>query len=100
MKEAQCVYMALVSLDPTGKGRKKWTMRWKAPLNAFQIAFEGRSPRPPTEPTGIWISRLLDTPVSGRAASHRHTGAGWGVVGGGLLWMCQWVCGGGSRDCR
>lgn len=29
-------------IDPTGKGRKRWTMRWKAPLNAFQIAFEGR----------------------------------------------------------
>lgn len=36
------VYMALMSPDPTGKGRKRWTMRWKAPLNAFQIAFEGR----------------------------------------------------------
>jgi hypothetical protein len=29
----------LMSPDPTGKGRKRWTMRWKAPLNAFQIAF-------------------------------------------------------------
>lgn len=38
----KCVYMALMSLDPTGKGRKRWTIRWKAPLNAFQIAFEGR----------------------------------------------------------
>ncbi|WP_443075494.1 hypothetical protein [Streptomyces sp. NBC_01483] len=38
----KCVYMALMSMDPTGKGRKRWTMRWKAPLNAFQIAFEGR----------------------------------------------------------
>ncbi|GAA3478034.1 hypothetical protein GCM10018966_026300 [Streptomyces yanii] len=38
----KCVYMALMSLDPTGKGRKRWTMRWKAPLNAFQVAFEGR----------------------------------------------------------
>ncbi|BCJ55907.1 IS256 family transposase [Actinoplanes sp. NBRC 14428] len=38
----KCVYMALMSLDPTGAGRKRWTMRWKAPLNAFQIAFEGR----------------------------------------------------------
>lgn len=38
----KCVYMAPMSLDPTGKGRKPWTMRWKAPLNAFQIAFEGR----------------------------------------------------------
>jgi putative transposase len=34
--------MALMSLDPTGSGRRRWTMRWKAPLNAFQIAFEGR----------------------------------------------------------
>ena len=38
----KCVYMALMSLDPTGKGRRRWTMRWKAPLNAFDIAFEGR----------------------------------------------------------
>lgn len=38
----KCVYMALMSLDPTGAGRRRWTMRWKAPLNAFQIAFEGR----------------------------------------------------------
>nr|WP_246083275.1 hypothetical protein [Nonomuraea diastatica] len=38
----KCVYMALMSLDPTGKGRRRWTTRWKAPLNAFQIAFEGR----------------------------------------------------------
>jgi hypothetical protein len=34
--------MALMSLDPTGKGRKRWTMRWKAPLDALQVAFEGR----------------------------------------------------------
>ncbi|WNI19760.1 IS256 family transposase [Actinacidiphila sp. ITFR-21] len=41
----KCVYMTLMTLmtlDPTGKGRKKWTMRWKAPRNAFQTAFEGR----------------------------------------------------------
>lgn len=38
----KCIYMALMGLDPTGKGRKRWTMYWKAPLNAFQIAFEGR----------------------------------------------------------
>ncbi len=31
-----------MSLGPTGKGHKRWTMRWKASLNAFQIAFEGR----------------------------------------------------------
>ncbi len=37
----KCVCMGLMSLDPTDKGRKRWTIRWKAPLNAFQIAFEG-----------------------------------------------------------
>ncbi|KOT39841.1 hypothetical protein ADK41_13790 [Streptomyces caelestis] len=37
-----CAYMALMGSDPTGKGRKRWTMRWKAPLNAFRIAFDGR----------------------------------------------------------
>ena len=35
-------YLALTSLNPVGAGRRRWTMRWKAPLNAFQIAFEGR----------------------------------------------------------
>jgi putative transposase len=38
----KCIYLALMSLDPTGAGRRRWTMRWKAPLNAFQVAFEGR----------------------------------------------------------
>jgi putative transposase len=38
----KCIYLALMSLDPTGAGRRRWTMRWKAPLNAFQTAFEGR----------------------------------------------------------
>lgn len=40
--DAWRVCMALVSLDPTGEGRRRWAMRWKAPLNAFQVAFEGR----------------------------------------------------------
>jgi len=33
----KCVHAALMSLDPTGNGRKRWTMRWKAPLNAFAM---------------------------------------------------------------
>lgn len=36
------IYMAVISLDPTGKGRKRWVTRWKAALSAFEIAFEGR----------------------------------------------------------
>jgi hypothetical protein len=31
-----------MSLDPTGQGRKRWTIRWKPALNAFEMAFEGR----------------------------------------------------------
>lgn len=44
----KCVYMAIMSLDPTGRGRKRWTSRWKSALNAFDIAFDGRlsNPRP------------------------------------------------------
>ncbi|GAA3485587.1 hypothetical protein GCM10018966_101200 [Streptomyces yanii] len=38
----KCVYMAVMSLDPTGQGHKRWTMRWKPALQAFDIAFDGR----------------------------------------------------------
>jgi putative transposase len=38
----KCLYLALMSLDPTGKGRKRWSNRWKAALNAFDITFDGR----------------------------------------------------------
>lgn len=37
-----CVYLAVMSLDPTGTGRKRWTMRWKVALQAFDITFDGR----------------------------------------------------------
>ncbi|MGW0087156.1 IS256 family transposase [Streptomyces sp. NPDC003393] len=38
----KCVYMAIMSLDPAGKGQARWTMRWKTALNAFDITFDGR----------------------------------------------------------
>jgi putative transposase len=38
----KCLYLVTRSLDPTGKGRARWTMRWKPGLNAFAITFEGR----------------------------------------------------------
>ena len=38
----KCLYLVVRSLDPTGKGQKRWTNRWKAALNAFAITFEGR----------------------------------------------------------
>ena len=38
----KCLYMAIMSLDPTGRGRQRWSNRWKAALNAFDITFDGR----------------------------------------------------------
>jgi transposase-like protein len=38
----KCVYLAVMALDPTGKGRARWTQRWKGALNAFEITFDGR----------------------------------------------------------
>jgi hypothetical protein len=38
----KCVYLAIMSLDPIGKGRKRWSNRWKEALNAFEITFDGR----------------------------------------------------------
>jgi transposase-like protein len=39
----KCLYLTVISLDPTGRGRKRWTNRWKKALNAFAITFEGRT---------------------------------------------------------
>jgi transposase-like protein len=36
------LYLAICSLDPTGRGKARWSNRWKAALNAFDIAFDGR----------------------------------------------------------
>jgi putative transposase len=38
----KCVYMAIMSLDPTGTGQRRWMMRWKPALNAFEMTFNGR----------------------------------------------------------
>jgi transposase-like protein len=38
----KCIYMAIMSLDPTGTGQRRWSIRWKPALNAFDMAFDGR----------------------------------------------------------
>jgi putative transposase len=38
----KCVYLAVMALDPTGAGRRRWITRWKPALNAFDLAFDGR----------------------------------------------------------
>jgi putative transposase len=36
------LYLTVIGLDPTGRGRQRWSNRWKAALNAFEITFDGR----------------------------------------------------------
>ena len=44
----KCLYLVTRSLDPTGTGRARWTMRWKPVINAFAITFGDRWPRAET----------------------------------------------------
>ncbi len=37
-------YLLTRSLDPTGIGQTRWTVRWKPALNAFAITFADRIP--------------------------------------------------------
>jgi hypothetical protein len=41
----KCLYLVTRSLDPTGQGRARWTMRWKPVLNAFAITFADQDHR-------------------------------------------------------
>ena len=38
----KCLYLAIMSLDPTGRAAERWINRWKAVLSAFHITFDGR----------------------------------------------------------
>jgi transposase-like protein len=38
----KCLYLVIRSLDPTGRGRQRWAVRWKPALNAFALMSEGR----------------------------------------------------------
>ena len=40
----KCLYLVTRSLDPTGTGQARWTVRWKPALNAFAITFSDRFP--------------------------------------------------------
>jgi putative transposase len=40
----KCLYLVTRSLDPTGTGRTRWTIRWKPVINAFAITFGDRWP--------------------------------------------------------
>lgn len=38
----KCVYLAVMSLDPTGTGRRRRAMGQKPALQAFDFVFDGR----------------------------------------------------------
>lgn len=59
----KCVYMAIMSLDPTGKGQARWTMRWKTALNAFDITSTAASPRRASNPQQPQLHRSFDRPT-------------------------------------
>jgi len=40
----KCLYLVTRSLDPPGKGKVIWAMRWKPALNAVAITFGDRFP--------------------------------------------------------
>jgi transposase-like protein len=40
------LYLTVIGLDPTGKGQQRWSNRWKAALNAFEMTFDGRLSAP------------------------------------------------------
>ncbi len=41
----KCLYLVTRSLDPKGTGQQRWTIHWKAALNAFAITFGDRMPK-------------------------------------------------------
>ena len=45
----KCMYLTVRSLDPTGKGRIRWSARWKPVLNDFAITFADRWPSEGTQ---------------------------------------------------
>ncbi|MET9405111.1 hypothetical protein ABZX90_04875 [Streptomyces sp. NPDC002935] len=42
--------LAIMPLDPTGKGQARWTMRWKTALNAFDGRLSAARQQPTTTP--------------------------------------------------
>lgn len=56
----KCVCMAIMSLDPTGKGEARWTLRWKTALNASDVTFDGRLSTARQEPRPPSLNRSID----------------------------------------
>ncbi len=60
-----------MSLDPTGRGRMRWTNRWKAALNAFEITFR----RTPVRRTAVVGTATVTTQgLTARATRRTKSG--------------------------
>lgn len=96
----KCLYLVTRSLDPTGRGRARWVIRWKAALNAFAITFDGRinpsinegarwhirqRPDSPRLTTGTCLSRrrAVSPGMCRRAANGRGPSRRTGPLGAG-----------------
>src|SRR5690348_5640196 len=55
----KCLYLVTRSLDPTGTGRARWSMRWKPALNAFSVTFAARYPAATT-----YYPKTPETPLA------------------------------------
>lgn len=60
------VHMALMSLDPTGKGQRRWTIRWKAPRLPDRLR---RTPHPHHRPLTL---NKQDQPLTGQTPSRNR----------------------------
>ncbi|MEW2546813.1 hypothetical protein AB0910_13715 [Streptomyces sp. NPDC047002] len=75
--------MAIMSLDPTGTGQARRTMRWKTALNAFDITFDGRlsaTCRRPNYPGSVSGRRGRGTAPARVGAVQRRVRAGRGPL--------------------
>ena len=73
----KCLHLVTRSLDPTGRGRARWAMRWKPALNAFSITFADRfpaaetyQPKTPETPLARQTQDGLNRPGFGRDSVH------------------------------
>jgi transposase-like protein len=56
----KCLYLVVCSLDPPGKGRQRWTNRWKKALNAFEITSMAVYRQPGNNPQTSYTVNLTD----------------------------------------
>ncbi len=61
----ECVHLAIMSLDPTGLGRQRWSNRWEDALNAFTISSPGRRSSSTKQPCSTSITRTGHTRKEG-----------------------------------